>query len=206
MGATQVTNAQYAAFDPGHRWWPWDGVSKEELASHPVVNVSWCAAMSFCRWLGASVPSLVGVRLPTEEEWEYFCRAGSQSLYWSGDSEEDLAEVGWYDENSGGRTHRVGRKKANLWGIHDVHGNVDEWTLSQWRIYTADTLVVDPGQAAADLAAPLSGDGRVIRGGTVWDTAVWTRAACRGTWNPEIEGVNLGFRVVLPLAAPEHRS
>ena len=94
MAAVPVTHAQYAAFDPGHEPYKWEGVEPENLAHHPVVNVTWYAAVAFCRWLAGSFP---GARLPLEEEWEVACRAGTETRYCSGESEKDLARVGWYE-------------------------------------------------------------------------------------------------------------
>ncbi len=201
MAAVPVTNTQYAAFDPGHRWWEWKGVSREELARHPVVNVTWYAAVAFCRWLSASFP---GARLPLEEEWEYACRAGTETRYWSGEGEKDLERVGWYGENSGNRTHRVGQKPANPWQLYDMHGNVLEWTLTAFadndgfnNAYKGceGGLRIDP---AAPAAVASRGGGRVIRGGSFWLTAVRARAASRNGVDPDFVNRDLGFRVVLP--------
>jgi len=159
-------------------------------------------SMAFCRWLSAAVPWARDARLPTEEEWEYACRAGSETRYWSGDGEDDLDRVGWYDKNSEGRTHRVGEKPANPWGLYDLHGNVWEWTLSTRTDYSdreagiaVDPSAIDP----ADLAA-LPGGGRVIRGGSCWNEARRARSGYRVWGDPETEIRNQGFRVLLPVA------
>jgi formylglycine-generating enzyme required for sulfatase activity len=207
FGAVPVTNAQYAAFDPGHEPRVWEGVTPEELPYHPVVTVTWYEAVSFCRWLAATFPWARGARLPVEAEWEYACRAGTTTRYWKGDEEKDLDEVGWYRANSGDRTHRVGEKPANPWGLYDVHGNVWEWTLSpRTDSYAGREVTVDPATAGlAELAeeAP-SGAGRVSRGGGFWNDAVNARAAYRFFWYPGIVNQLLGFRVALP-AFPEPR-
>ncbi len=196
MASVPVTNAQYAAFDPDK--------SDAERPDHPVVNVSWDEAMKFCDWLSSTYPWARGVRLPTEEEWEYACRAGSETAYWNGDDEADLDRVGWYDKNSGDRTHPVGEKPANAWGLYDVHGNVWEWTLSQW---TADYSGREKGHAvdpAADHAAAATGGGRrVIRGGGFWDDADYARAAYRNHRFPDSEYDLQGFRLLLPPRPPE---
>jgi hypothetical protein len=103
VGAVPVTNAQYAAFDPDHKPSSYKGLKAAELQHHPVADITWFEACSFCRWLAGSFPWAHGARLPTEEEWEYACRAGNQTRYWSGRAEEDLAAVGWYARNSGRR-------------------------------------------------------------------------------------------------------
>ena len=200
MGSVPVTNAQYAAFDSAKAPWEWEGVSEEELAFHPRVEVSWYEAVSFCRWLSLHGPE---ARLPTEAEWEYACRAGTESAYWSGDEESDLARVGWYTANSEGRTHRVGEKEANRWGLYDVHGNVDEWTRSPWPSDYSEResgAEIDPQSPPAP-AAP-RGEDHVIRGGSFGNSADWARAAYRFIWYPRARYGDLGFRVVLP-AVPE---
>jgi formylglycine-generating enzyme required for sulfatase activity len=203
--AVPVTNAQYRAFDPGYKPRVWEGVPPDELDHHPVVEVTWYEAMAFCQWLAATLPAARGARLPTEEEWEYACRAGTETRYWSGDDKADLAKVGWYDRNSEGRTHRVGEKPANPWGLYDVHGNVWEWTLNTFsddysgreRGVTVESSSVDPADYADS-----SGAGRVFRGGGCWGTAVWARAAFRNLGGPGFVVGGRGFRVVLP-GAPE---
>jgi formylglycine-generating enzyme required for sulfatase activity len=212
--AVPVTQAQYAAFDD-RPFMKWQGVAEAELRQHPVVGVTSYEAVSFCRWLAASLPWARGARLPLEEEWEYACRAGTESRYWSGNEEEDLKRVGWYEANSGRRTHRVGEKPANLWGLYDVHGNVWEWTLSDW---TGDYrgreagVTLDPSAVKADTAAtePPGGAGRVVRGGCCWRDADWARAAYRDFRRPWVGGGDQGFRVALPPApsslAVDHRS
>jgi len=197
LAAVPVTNQQYACFDPQKEWWKWDGVSKEELRNHPVVEVTWYEAVSFCRWL-ASI-GFEGARLPTEEEWEIACRAGSLTSYHSGDSEEQAMKVGWYDDNSGRRTHIVGEKPANPWGLHDVHGNVWEWTASDWKAdyQGRETgLFIDPTELPVDLGGSLS-DKRVMRGGSCWDTVDAARSAFRFYRDPSTGFWDRGFRVLL---------
>lgn len=201
LGAVPVTNAQYAAFD----------AARADLTrpAHPVVYISWYEAMAFCRWLG-TLPGLEGARLPTEEEWEYACRAGSRTRFLNGDAEANLAAVGWYDGNSGRQElHAVGEKPANLWGLYDLHGNVREWTISAWKDdYSgqAGGLVADPAAPAADLAGPSSpAVGRVVRGGSLWDSARRARSAYRYHGDPADLWNDRGFRVALP-RPPARRS
>jgi formylglycine-generating enzyme required for sulfatase activity len=191
-GVAPVTNAQYAAFDPGHKRRAWAG--------DPVAGITWFKACSFCRWLAFVFPWARGARLPTEEEWEYACRAGSQSRYWSGDDRRDLAKVGWYEANSGARTHRVGEKPSNPWGLHDVHGNVWEWTLSAATASYGERkarLRLDP--AKVEIPDESVGVRRVLRGGSYWDDAVRARAMYRLFRDPWLEDRDQGFRVVLPV-------
>lgn len=206
MAAVPVTNAQYALFDPGKEPERWKGVAAKELPHHPRVNVTWYEAVAFCRWLAAAFEWAPGARLPTEEEWEHACRAGRETAYWSGDDEADLARVGWYDANSGRRTHRVGEKPANPWGLYDVHGNVWEWTASEgYSDYSrrGGGLEVDPEAVPSPgLAEPSDGEQRVVRGGSAWLNAYGARAAYRYDWLPRNWYEYQGFRVALP-AVPE---
>ena len=195
LAAVPVTQAQYRVFDPDHTSF-FDGDQR------PVERVTWYQAMAFCRWL-ASHAATKGARLPMEEEWEYACRAGTISRFWSGDAESDLEQVGWFGEGPSGTTHPVGGKLANPWGLYDVHGNVYEWTLSPWtddysEQAKEDDRTVDPASFAADLAEPR--DHRVIRGGSYWSDPRNVRSAYRSLRDPWIVDLDLGFRVLLPFA------
>ena len=166
--------------------------------------------MKFSRWLSQSFEWARGVRLPTEEEWEYACRAGTETKYWSGNEESDLDRVGWFKKNSGESPHAVGEKPANAWGLYDVHGNVWEWTLSPYvDSYSGREQghKVDPAEASADLAAPGSGR-RVTRGGCCRNVVGNARAAIRYDWTPDSEIPDHGFRLLLPPrpAEPDLRS
>ncbi len=194
MAVVPVTITQYAAFDPEHRSYHQGKVTDEQIGLHPVESVSWYEACAFCRWLS---PRLAGARLPTEDEWEYACRAGTETRYWNGD-DSALGEVAWYAANSDYRTHRVGRKLANPWDLYDVHGNVSEWTASQWTTdYSGrkDGVEVDPSvPAAASISA--TGGLRVDRGGCYNDSARDARSTCRVRNRPWESGGDLGFRVL----------
>lgn len=177
MGKDQVTQAQ------------WDAVMDENSsrfkgANLPVETVSWDDAHEFIKKLNAKNDGYV-YRLPTEAEWEYACRAGT-----TGDYAGDLDEVGWYNENSGGRTHSVGEKKANGWGLYDMHGNVSEWCLDWYgKSYYTNSPEVDP-------TGPASGTGRVFRGGS-WDSkAKYCRSALRAIATPDFRFFRIGFRLV----------
>jgi len=203
LAAVPVTRAQYAAFDPDHR-----SNSGEDtgpgLPEHPVDSITWHAAVAFCRWLSQALPATAGARLPTEGEWEYACRAGSETAYWSGKWEDDLARVGWYGGNSGGHTQRVGQKQANDWGLYDVHGNVFEWTLSRWtNSYTERRggAIEDPRSVSLDKWISTEGSvtrGRVKRGGSCVMRAPGARSASRVANFPEDPWSTLSFRVALP--------
>ena len=185
MAKYPLTNEQYATFDPRHEWEPWKGVkTKKKLARHPVVNIFWWQAWLFCRW--------ADLELPTEAQWEYACRAGTpmEQDYWSGSDEADLDRVGWYDENSESRTHVVGEKEANPWGLHDVHGNVLEWCGDR----CADDAYTTPARPGDGLRNVERASFRVLRGGCWFFTAWACRSAYRFAIRPGIRYRFFGFR------------
>ena len=128
------------------------------------------------------------VCLPTEAQWEYACRAGSTTRYCFGDEESGLGEYAWYSANSGNKTHPVGEKKPNAWGLYDMHGNVCEWCQDWWKDgYYKESPVDDPTGAA-------TGSNRVLRGGS-WITPA---SSCRSAYRSHAPGNGnfiLGLRV-----------
>jgi formylglycine-generating enzyme required for sulfatase activity len=150
-----------------------------------VEHVSWEDAQQFIQKLNEKEGKEI-YRLPTEAEWEYACRAGSSTIYCFGDDEGQLGEYAWYTLNSGKRTHPVGTRKPNAWGLYDMHGNVWEWVQDGYGNYTADP-VTDP-------IVPAVGTGRVIRGGN-WNSVPRTVRAGYRVWNePDYHSVDIGFR------------
>ncbi|MBU1742552.1 MAG: formylglycine-generating enzyme family protein, partial [Proteobacteria bacterium] len=129
-------------------------------------------------------------RLPTEAEWEYACRAGAMTVYSCGDSPGCLKDSAWYSSNSGGKTHPVGKKLPNPWGLHDMPGNVWEW-CSDW--YAGDYYQKSP---STDPRGPASGLGRVMRGGACYNKPRNLRCALRGERGPTDRNDSGGFRVV----------
>ncbi len=155
---------------------------------HPVVNVSWNDASAFCDWLSRQEGQQY--RLPTEAEWEYACRAGTTTRFSFGDSENLLGQYAWYAANSNNQTHPVGKKKANAFGLHDMHGNVWEWC---WDGYDADYYKKMP---ASDPRGPEQAADRVFRGGNWGSESHHLRAASRDGCAPGILRCPLaGFRV-----------
>jgi uncharacterized repeat protein (TIGR02543 family) len=131
-----------------------------------------------------------GYRLPTEAQWEYACRAGTTTVYNTGNTISD--DTGWYKSNSGNRTHEVGLKPPNAWGLYDMHGNVCEWCwdTSQNSDY-ANGLQTDPTGAA-------SGSQKILRGGSWYYAEQYLRSASRNSVNVIAQYDDQGFRVVRP--------
>jgi len=161
----------------------------------PVENVSWNDAMEFCEKLTAQeqaagrLPEGYVYRLPTEAEWEYACRAGTTTRFYTGDKDSDLDEAGWYGANAEKTTHAVGQKKPNAWGLYDMHGDVWEWCMDWYAPY-AHAAIVDP-------AGPREGFFRVVRGGGWLRAAGASRSASRDHHIPGYRFSNVGFRVAL---------
>ena len=132
--------------------------------------------------------------LPTEAQWEYACRAGSDTAYCFGDDEARLGDYAWYAENAVGCVHSVGQKMANSWGLYDMHGNVWEWVLDWYGDYSTE-----PQQ---NPSGPESGSYRVFRGGSWLDGAVGCRSAYRFNWRPGDRLGHLGFRLARDGAWP----
>ncbi len=170
----------------------------------PVEQVSWEDAVKFCNLLSEKdglqpCYDLVswhcdltrnGYRLPTEAEWEYACRAGTSTNYYTGNAEADLKRAGWYFANSDATTHVVGDKLPNAFGLFDMHGNVFEW-CNDWY---ADGGY--PPEIQTDPTGPASGDARIARGGAV----VFNASFCQSAWrNAEFQyrsSKDIGFRIV----------
>jgi formylglycine-generating enzyme required for sulfatase activity len=238
MGRLEVSNAQYAAFDPLHDSRV-ESMHGYQFGFHgfplnrpeqPVVRVSWSEAQAFCRWLGARTGETFA--LPTEAQWEWACRAGAATPLAYGDLDTDfskLANLGdarlaeYASCSARGGYTRVevianpnrfddwvpkearfddgafltvagGDYQANAWGLHDMHGNVWEWTRSAYQPYPyrGDDGRNDPAAAGV----------RVVRGGSWYDRPYRARSAFRLAYEPHQPVYNVGFRVVCEVAAP----
>lgn len=227
MATTEITNAQFACFDPKHDSRLEHGdflqFSIEERGyplnapEQPVARVSWEHAMAFCDWLSAET----GERftLPTETQWEYGCRAGTATPMWYGDADTNFAAY----ENLGDHElhevdtfkpwslpsgaihpwrpamptvddgHRVSAPvasfQANPWGLHDMHGNVSEWTRTLYRPYPC----TEDDRNTREATGP-----RVVRGGSWYDRPTRASAATRRPYAPWQPVYNVGFRVIAP--------
>ena len=140
----------------------------------PVGNVTAHAASQFCKWLSAKTGYFY--RLPTEAEWEYAARAGSETAYFFGDDPANLDDYAWYYGNSENRYHKVGQKKPNPWGLYDIHGNVAEWTLDQ---YIENAYQDRKGTVENPYEVPTKEFPRTVRGGSYYDDAEYLRSAAR---------------------------
>jgi formylglycine-generating enzyme required for sulfatase activity len=166
---------------------------------NPVERVSWEDCQAWLKELGVVHPLMQPV-LPTEAQWEYACRAGSTGAYCFGDEKQELDKYAWYDKNSGGKTHPVGEKLPNAWGLYDVHGNVWEWCQDWYDEFTKASITNPVG--------PPRGTDRVIRGGSWSFPARYLRSACRGRNAPGDRYVDLGFRLLSSalVAEPSERA
>ncbi len=153
----------------------------------PVERVSWNDVQEFVRKLGQRDTNW-RYSLPTEAQWEYACRAGSQSAYHFGNSASQLGQYAWYSGNASTKTHPVGQKQPNAWGLYDMHGNVWEWCSDWYGSYSSGSVSNPTG--------PQSGSRRVGRGGS-WDNrASLLRCAFRLNPAPSNTYRSLGLRLV----------
>jgi len=156
----------------------------------PVENVSWDDVQEFTKKLNKK-ENTRKYRLPSETEWEYAARAGTTTRYSFGDDDSKLGEYAWYSENLGDKTHLVGNKGANPWGLYDVHGNVWEWVQDRWHD-TYNGAPID-GSAWRDGVNAY----RVLRGGSWFSLAKYCRSANRNRNGPGYRNQYLGFRLLL---------
>jgi len=155
--------------------------SRFKEVKNPVEKVSWKDCQEFCKktWLS----------LPTEAQWEYACGGGSGGKYCFGDDKSKLGEYAWYKENSGAKTHPVGEKKPNAYGLYDMHGNVYEWCEDWHGDYPKKTLKNPKG--------PLRGSYRLLRGGSYYYNANICKSSFRFKDLPaNTTNVGIGLRCV----------
>ncbi len=210
LGAMEVTVGQYRQFDPKHR-----GQNDDDA----VTEVSWNDAVAFCEWLSKKEGRTY--RLPTEAEWEFACRAGTKTLFHTGDqlpkefhswpTDRGLRDRFFPDNQlppeylpkNAKLSLKVGHAPANAWGLFDMHGNVAEWCADWYGPYEVGEQIDPLGR--------VDGDFRVIRGGSHSVQTRLLRSANRTAWLPQTSSDKTGFRVVLgewpkgkflPLPAP----
>lgn len=181
--------------------------------NHPALAMTQYNAIQFCKWLYTRTG--IFYRLPTEAEWEYACKAGSTGDFYFGNDKKELANYAWYSENSDKKTHQVGQKKPNAWGLYDMHGNVAEWTYDQYLpTFYAEA---NAKEVSNPVATPAKLYPLVVRGGAFDDEAKDLRASAREAsdpaWkqiDPQIPKSNwwfpeapfIGVRLVRPLNTP----
>ncbi|MDO5309854.1 MAG: SUMF1/EgtB/PvdO family nonheme iron enzyme [Planctomycetia bacterium] len=227
MATTEVTNAIYQLYDPSHdsrfidQWWK-DHVQpgyRANLPDQPVIRINWQEANDFCKWLSEKTGKTF--RLPTEAEWEWAARAGSDKPFWYGDCQANFAAFENLSDdstklfvvqgvdpqpisnppdwrafiprangvNDGQMIETaVGSYKSNPWGLFDMHGNVAEWTASDYRAYPYDAA---DGRNSGDPTTS-----KVARGGSWRDRPKWARAGVRREYQAWQRVYNVGFRVV----------
>ena len=179
MGKFVVTQEQYQQVTGANP-------SRFRGKTNPVETVSWDDVHAFCKKLTEQTKQIV--RLPTEAEWEYSCRAGTKSAYFSGDRYKDLDRVAWFHSNSQNTTHPVGQKEANVFGLYDMHGNVFQW---------CDDFAATYSKRATDGVA-------CVRGGSWADDSTFCRSANRSLGAADSRIEVIGFRVLV--AAPSSRA
>jgi formylglycine-generating enzyme required for sulfatase activity len=206
MDRHEVTQAEYETLG---RIEAFPNPSHFQAPDLPVEQVTWPQAARFCNArsrleglqpcydedTGACDFQANGYRLPTEAEWEYACRAGTSSDYSFGDGARRLADFAWFVDNSGQKTHPIGQKKANSWGLCDMHGNVAEWCQD---FYAANYYRSSPQQTPR---GPDQGNEYVLRGGSWKSPADTLRSAYRIGESPGFSDACLardaiGFRCV----------
>ncbi len=220
MSTYEITNAQYAAFlnqtehRPGTKFTVGEGDAKIEyvfvkesdtcgvyfnydlgkwvptdnMADYPVSYVSWYGAQAFAEYVGGSLPS--------EAQWEFACKAGSNTMWYFGDDSTALVNYCVFELNSeGDNASAVGTKTPNAWGLYDMHGNVSEWTLDFYNPWADDELpdlLVDP-------VSPQPGPFVILRGGSWYSNIGSTRSAFRIYGFPDYCTGDVGFRVIFPV-------
>ena len=186
MGVYEVTQRQFEAVTGKNPSLTTKG------NDHPVQWVNWFDAREFCKKL--SETSGKKFRLPTEAEWEYACRAGTETPWFFGNASNDLGFYAWYKGNSGNHIHPVGEKKPNPWGLYDIYGNVSEWTHdAAWALPYKTEDTVDPtGEPICSL--------KIRRGGAYLDPSEWARSGRRRHEDHTIRLPEIGFRVVMEVA------
>ena len=195
MAETPLTQSQWLVLDLENP----SKFSGKDKGEFPVESVSWNDAS---KWISKSQSRLNGLalRLPTETEWEYACRAGTTRAF---NNDEDCSEpegkdpaldpLGWYNKNSNGSTHRVKTRQPNIWGLYDMHGNVWEWCLDHFEKYRPS----DKNQVLENplVQSPESGSSRVLRGGSWLFQACECRSAFRSGHHPDSRVRLYGFRL-----------
>ena len=217
MGRTEVTNGQYRRFmevspdyrgqddvDPNYDLYLRHFRGKSVMSDadeYPVVYVGWHNANAFCAW--------AGLKLPGEAQWEYACRAGTTTKFSYGDDLAEMGQYAWVDLAAGHRTHPVGTKLPNPWGLYDMHGNVWEWCADDY-VYqyhgapSDESLRRDPDAQTKPLRGGSwsTGPSRQVERTPSWWYSSAVGSAARFSVAPGNASHDRGFRVILPLDVP----
>jgi formylglycine-generating enzyme required for sulfatase activity len=200
LGKYEVTQAQWkAVMGSNPSYWKGDNLPVEQVSWNDIMgSEGFCAKLTAAEKAAGRLPEGYAYTLPTEAQWEYACRAGTTTALNSGKNltQEyyncpNLNEVGWYTSNSSSKTHVVGQKLPNAWGLYDMHGNVWEWCKDRYGTY--------PTGAVSDPTGPSVGFYRVFRGGGWGSNAGGWRSAFRGYYYPYYSHDSNGFRLALSL-------
>jgi formylglycine-generating enzyme required for sulfatase activity len=206
LGSFPVTQEQFAVFTKDRGIAHKNGFSGEGKGRHPAEDMDWFEARSFCDWLSPKIQGRPGWKacLPSEIQWEYACRAGTDTEYCSGDGEAALREVGWFAGSSESRPQPVGTLSPNDWGLYDMHGNVWEWCSDVWdegsyRDRPEGYSFARDASFLRDKAYRNDDDDtfRVLRGGSWNDSARICRSAYRFRLRAGFRDWIFGFRVCL---------
>jgi len=209
MSSTEVTNAMYKLYDPEHDSRYIDDPRKDQrfmgteanTLEQPVIRISWADARAFCKWLSAKTGK--EFTLPTEAQWEWACRAGTDTDMSYGSADDDFGKLANFAD---GGAHRLpfprnkkvrdgaavsvapGRYKPNVWGLYDMHGNVCEWTLSDYKAYPYEDA---DGRNAGKTDSP-----KTVRGGSWHDLPKFGSSAHRRTYQAHQKVFDVGLRVI----------
>ena len=220
MRPVSAENEADAVTAPSKLYDPSKTFTNGEGPDLPAVTMTQFAARQYTKWVSKLTNSFY--RLPTESEWEYACRAGTQTPWSSGGDAASLDAVAWFADNADNTTHSVGGKRPNAFGLHDMHGNVAEWVIDQLVDggYGKQAAMPQPVAAAAAIVWPTRLAGRIVRGGAFYDDADRLRSAARrGSedepwkesdpnlplspwWYTEEPSLGVGMRLLRPAVAP----
>lgn len=183
ISRAEVSNQDFERFRAAHNRSEFNSADDD-----PATLLSWNDARAYCHWLGHLHG--IRVRLPSEAEWEYACRAGTSAEFSFGNDPLELAEYAWFRGNSNNSHHSIGSRKPNDWGLYDLHGSAWEWCQDSYH----PSYIGAPQNGAAWEST--ESRFRVFRGGGADCSSVDCRVARRAKWFPTSRNLNLGFRPV----------